>query len=121
EGLHALACLGLATRLAVGGRLAVGELVQRREFTGGEVRRRAQLARRAQTLAPRRRAPGPVVGAEDLEVVAAGGGDRAGVEDRHPGVGGELDPRLLAGPSQARLAPARVGAPVGGEVELVGT
>ncbi len=92
EGAHALAGLRLAARLAVRGRRAVGQLAERRQLARGEARRHAQLARRAEPLAPGRRAPGAVVGTEDLEVVAAGGGHRAGLEDRHAGVGGELDP-----------------------------
>jgi hypothetical protein len=35
-------------------------------------------------------------------------------------VGGELDPRLLARRPQPRLATARVGAPVGRDVQFVG-
>src|SRR6202042_508424 len=72
EGVHALAGLRLAARLAVRGRRAVGQLLQRRQLARGQVGRHAQLAWRAEPLAPRHRAPGAVVGAEDLEVVAAG-------------------------------------------------
>ncbi len=118
EGAHQPPPLALAALRPPRRGRAAGELAERRQPAGADPARHGELARRRRPLAQRQPAPGPVVGTEDLEVVAAARGHRARRHDRHPGVGVEGDPLLLAGARQTPLARGGVGAVVGADVQL---
>ena len=118
EGAHLPSPLALASRRTPRRGPPPGHLLERRQPPDREPARHRDPPRRPVQLAPRRFAPGAVVGGEDLEVIAAGRRHRAGWDDGHAGMATELDPLPRAGGGQALLARAGEGAPVGADVQL---
>ncbi len=118
EGVHPAAALLLAARGEVGRGACRGELSQRRQRHSAGAGGRREAPRRAQRRLELDGGPGPVIGTEDPEVIATGGGQLAGRDHRGAGVQVETDPLSLAGSDQPALAAAGQAAVVGAGVDL---